>query len=103
MKKSKIKPLVFSVFGAIIISILFLMICFWIFYTYAASPVAAKDALSTTAGFFGGVATLWAACIAAYLFNDWQSQHNKQIEAKFITTIIDNFDCFNITLNQLFQ
>ena len=75
MKKSKIKPLVFSVFGAIIISILFLMICSWIFYTYAASPVAAKDALSTTAGFFvGGVATLWAACIAAYLFNDWQSQ-----------------------------
>lgn len=29
--------------------------------------------------------------------------HNKQIEAKFITRIIDNFGCFNITLNQLFQ
>lgn len=74
MQEPKIKPIFFSMVGGVIISILFLMITFWIFYTYSTSPAAAKDALSTTAGFFGGVATLWAACIATYLFNDWREQ-----------------------------
>lgn len=43
-------------------------------FLYLCSSIAAKDALSTTASFFSGVATLWAASIAAYLFNDWTDQ-----------------------------
>lgn len=77
--------------GGVIISILFLMITFWIFYTYSNSPTSAKDALSTTASFFGGVATLWAACIAAYLFHDWKDQHNKNIQNNLILEVITNF------------
>lgn len=38
-----------------------------------------KDSFSTTAGFFGGIATLVAAYIASRLFNDWKVQHNKTV------------------------
>lgn len=98
MQKPKIKPIFFSIVGGVIISILFLMITFWIFYTYSTSPAAAKDALSTTASFFGGVATLWAACIAAYLFHDWKDQHNKNIDAQFCIKIYDFIDSANFDL-----
>ncbi|WP_010117525.1 hypothetical protein [Acinetobacter sp. P8-3-8] len=40
-----------------------------------------KDALSISASFFGGFATLTAAYIASKLFNDWKEQHNLQIIA----------------------
>ena len=40
-----------------------------------------KDALSITASFFGGFATLTAAYIASKLFNNWKEQHNLQIIA----------------------
>lgn len=91
MQEPKIKPIFFSIVGGVIISILFLMITFWIFYTYSNSPTSAKDALSTTASFFGGVATLWAACIAAYLFTNWKDQHNKNIQNNLILDVITNF------------
>lgn len=35
-----------------------------------------KDALSITASFFGGFATLIAAYIASRMFNDWRDEHN---------------------------
>ncbi|WP_224963665.1 hypothetical protein [Acinetobacter guillouiae] len=38
-----------------------------------------KEALSITASFFGGFATLTAAFIASRLFNDWRHQHNIEI------------------------
>lgn len=48
------------------------MIIFWIFYKYTGSNVAAKEALNTTASFFGAFATLGAAIIAAFLYTDWK-------------------------------
>lgn len=49
-----------------------------IFYLYSSisgiSLNNLKDALSMTASFFGGIATLVAAYVAAKLFNDWKEQ-----------------------------
>lgn len=70
----KIKPIVFSISGAIIISLFFTLSLFWIFYEYSRSLNSAKDAINTLGGYFGGIATLWAAIIAAYLFNDWKDE-----------------------------
>ena len=79
----KIKPIVFSISGAIIISLFFTLSLFWIFYEYSGSQNSTKDAISTLSGYFGGIATLWAAIIAAYLFNDWRIQHNKNLYNQF--------------------
>ena len=91
MQEPKIKPIFFSIVGGVIISILFLIITFWIFYTYSTSPTAAKDALSTTASFFGGVATLWAACIAAYLFTDWKDQAKFDFNKELIMDLLNSY------------
>lgn len=59
----------------------------FIFYLYGGERSVLEDALSMTASFFGGIATLVAAYIASLLFNDWKEQHNKSIlsnEAKII-------------------
>lgn len=47
-----------------------------------------KDALSITASFFGGFATLTAAYIASKLFNDWKMQHNAFTKANYINNIL---------------
>lgn len=55
------------------------------------NPSALKDSLSTTSGIFGGLATLAAAVIAAYLFNDWKEQHNKQISNSLALQAYEEF------------
>lgn len=81
----KIKPFAFSFLVAFIIALSFLFIIFWIFFKYAGDVVAAKDTLSATGGFFGGMATLGAAVVAGYLFNDWRDEH----KARFISQICE--------------
>lgn len=70
-----------------------------IFYLYGGERSVLKDALSMTASFFGGIATLVAAYIATQLFNDWRIQHNKQVlanEAKGIFQLFHNQrDCIH--------
>ena len=85
--------------GALILSSTFLLITFFIFYQYAESLDLAKDALNTTGAFFGGVATLWAACVAAYLFNDWREQHNTEIEYEYIRSILEKIRKNHISVN----
>lgn len=60
-----------------------------------------KDALSFTGSLFGGLATFGAAIIAAYLFNDWRDQHNKDIENQFIKSIIDSFNILDYKAAQI--
>jgi hypothetical protein len=64
-----------------------------IFYIYANADsktlATLKDSLSTTSGFFGGIATLVAAYIASKLFNRWEDQHNKQVNSDFIMKLYD--------------
>ncbi len=66
-----------------------------IFYLYGGGYNSLKDALSMTASFFGGIATLVAAYIATQLFNDWKEQHDKQIDNKFIMDVINAFEVFD--------
>ena len=68
----KINPFAFSFAVSLILSLSFLFIVFWIFFQYSGDVTTAKDVLSTTSSFFGGMTTLGAAVIAAYLYIDWK-------------------------------
>lgn len=58
------------------------------FYILAYSgPNAMSDAFSTTGSYFGAVATLGAAVIAAYLFNDWRVVKQYEIKLNYVLTI----------------
>ena len=69
----KINPLALSTIGGLFIFTV-VYILFWILFLCLDSPNAAKEALNILGNYFGGIATLWAAFIAAYLFNDWRVQ-----------------------------
>lgn len=84
----------FSFAVSLVISFLFLLITFWIFYSYSWSAEAAKDALSTTGSFYGAAATLGAAIIAAYLFNDWRDQHKAGFYAAECKEILNEYRAF---------
>lgn len=64
-----------------------------IFYFYWGDLKAIQDSLSTTGSIFGGLATLGAAAVAAYLFNDWKDtanyQQNKEVIDEFWSTYIE--------------
>lgn len=83
-----IPPVKFSFAVGLVISFLFLFITFWIFYVFAWDANAAKDALSTAGSYFGAAATLGAAVIAAYLFNDWRVEKNYDIENQYLSHIV---------------
>ncbi|MCL6243918.1 hypothetical protein M5F04_04930 [Acinetobacter sp. ANC 7200] len=53
---------------------------------------AVSKGISMFGDYFGGFATIVAACIAAQLFNDWRIQHNKQILA---TEAKETFNLFH--------
>ncbi|MFK7254086.1 hypothetical protein ABBZ21_09400 [Acinetobacter baumannii] len=67
--------------AAIIFTFLLFSIIGFLFF-YWGDHAAVKDSLATVAGIFGGITTIAASVIAAYLFNDWKEQHNLQILAK---------------------
>ena len=81
-------PIKFSFFVSLIISFAFLLITFWIFYKYSWSAEAAKDALNTTGSYFGAAATLGAAVIAAYLFNDWRDSADYSTKKEQIVSVL---------------
>lgn len=62
------------IIGIIILFILFSIL--GILYFYWGDQKAVQDSLSTTGSIFSAVATLGAAGVAAYLFNDWKDQKN---------------------------
>ena len=65
---------VFSMAVAAIIFTFFIFSIFAILFAYWGNSEAVKDSLSTISGIFGGITTIGAAIIAAYLFNDWRIQ-----------------------------
>lgn len=75
----KINPIALSVIGGVFIFTITYII-FWVLFVCLDSPSATQAAINTLGSYFGGIATLWAACVAAYLFNDWRDQHNKNLE-----------------------
>ncbi|GAA5631052.1 hypothetical protein Acal02_01671 [Acinetobacter calcoaceticus] len=84
MNKSVI---VFSITVTAIIFAFFLFSVMAILYFYWGDTSAVKDSLSTISGIFGGITTIGAAVVAAYLFNDWKIvakfERNKEIINEF--------------------
>ena len=68
----KLTPITFSLLICIVITLFFSILTVWIYYRYSWKSSDAKDALSIAASYFGAVATLGAALIAAYLYSDWK-------------------------------
>ncbi len=84
----KINPMVVSFGVALIITLVFIFILFFIFLRYLGvsdSPSAAFDNLGS---WFGGIATLWAAIVAAYLFNDWKEAQRFNIAKDVLIALI---------------
>ncbi|EHU1490315.1 hypothetical protein A1Z75_RS08470 [Acinetobacter baumannii] len=71
--------IVFSIVVVCIITFLLIFSLFWILFFSWGDVSSAKDSLSIVSGIFGGVTTLSAAVIAAYLFNDWKDQKKYEI------------------------
>lgn len=69
----KINPIALSVIGGVFIFTI-IYILFWVLFICLDSPSATQAAINTLGSYFGGLATLWAACVAAYLYNDWKEQ-----------------------------
>lgn len=82
--------IVFSVITAIIItSILVFSIIGITLYSW--NDVSTfKDSMSILSGFFGGLTTLGAAIIAAYLFNDWRIQENETFKRNLAHNIYND-------------
>lgn len=87
----KINPIALSVIGGIFIFTV-TYILFWVLFLCLDSPSATQAAMNTLGSYFGGIATLWAACVAAYLFNDWRDEHNKTVEKEMGWVVIQKFD-----------
>lgn len=101
---NKLTPIKFSFAVSLAISFIFLLITFWIFYKYSWNAESAKDALSTTGSYFGAAATLGAAIIAAYLFNDWRDQKKYELEKEYIEKFaISVFDIYQLIFSQSSQ
>ncbi len=60
----------------------------FIFYLYGGERSVLEDALSMTASFFGGIATLVAAYLATQLFNDWRVEKNYDLENQYLSNIV---------------
>ncbi|MCK0901470.1 MULTISPECIES: hypothetical protein [Acinetobacter calcoaceticus/baumannii complex] len=89
MNKSAISISIFII-GLII---LLLLICiFGIFYFYWGDSKAIQDSLSTTGSIFGAIATLGAAGIAAFLFNDWREEHNHTFKSSILLEYLNRLD-----------
>lgn len=86
MELKKINPLALSVVGGVSIFAA-TYILFWVLFLCFDSPNAAREAINVLGSYFGGVATLWAAFIAAYLFNDWRVVKQYEIKLDYVLTI----------------
>lgn len=62
----------------------------FIFYLYGGDTKAIEKALSTTSGFFGGIATLVTAYIATQLFNDWRLEKNYELHEEKLQNFSEN-------------
>ncbi|MCU4644290.1 hypothetical protein [Acinetobacter pittii] len=82
--------------------LLLLLICiFGILYFYWGNSTSIKDSLSTTGSIFGAIATLGAAGVAAYLFNDWRDEKNYELENSLLTNILIDLKPIFIELHKI--
>ncbi|WP_412781696.1 hypothetical protein [Acinetobacter sp. SEK570] len=94
MKKNIVARTVF-ISGFLVL--ILIIVIFTTVYSHWGDPTmqALKDSLSTSSGIFGGLATLAAAIVAAYLFNDWKEQQKHQNSIHFGLEVYSNFKAFD--------
>lgn len=94
----KIKPVIFSVIVSLCILFIFLIVTVWILV--CVSPEKLDQALNITESSYGPVATLGAAVIAAYLFNDWKSVQKYTNEVKVSESLSAAIDGYVQSFNE---
>ncbi|GAA5564586.1 hypothetical protein Asch03_02110 [Acinetobacter schindleri] len=72
-----------------------------IFYFYWGDLKAIQDSLSTTGSIFSAIATLGAAALAAFLFNDWRDEKNYELENSLLTNILIDLKPIFIELHKI--
>lgn len=85
--------------GLIIFILIFSV--FSMFYFYCGDLKSIQDSLSTTGSIFGAIATLGAAAVAAYLFNDWRDEKNYELENSLLTNILIDLKPIFIELHKI--
>lgn len=98
MKKREITVVLISTAVGIGVVAIVSFFIVWIGFPAENPKDSFRDALSFAGGLFGGLATFGAAIIAAYLFNDWRSQHNKQVKNEFSLRV---YHSFNTVVNEV--
>ncbi|MEG1695796.1 MAG: hypothetical protein RRZ32_00470 [Acinetobacter sp.] len=87
-----IKSLLINTFGTIFCLWVIFFFVTYILFLHNGVQGALKESWSASLTFFSVLATLGAAVIAAYLFNDWKIQHNKTVEKEMAWNVIQKFD-----------
>jgi hypothetical protein len=87
MELRKINPVALSVIGGCFI-FLATYILFWVLFLCLDSPNASREAIDILGSYFGGITTLWAAIVAAYLFDDWKEQADYETKKELSLDII---------------
>ncbi|MFN4366941.1 MAG: hypothetical protein ACK4GA_04900 [Acinetobacter sp.] len=83
----KINPVALSIIGGLFI-FLVTYILFWVLFLCLDFPNSSQAAINILGNYFGGIASLWAAVIAAYLFNDWRVEKNYDLENQYLSNIV---------------
>lgn len=91
---------IFSITVAAIILTFLLFSILAILFQHWGDTTSVKDSLSIISGIFGGVTTLGAAIVAAYLFNDWKVQHNKQVQNTLSLQVFEEFIMFEKNIRE---
>ncbi|RZG64531.1 MULTISPECIES: hypothetical protein [Acinetobacter] len=88
------KKLIENTFGTVLALTIVTFVVVFIAYGCSGVEDQLKETLTITIGFFGGFATLGAAFIAAYLFNDWRDQSIAELKSQRCLKI--NNDLFEV-------
>lgn len=86
---NNIRNITANIISLSLIGLLFLFSFVWIIFDFHDSPNSLKDSWSIVASLFGGIATLLAAYIAAFIYSDWKEPHNSNIEAQHRKEILN--------------
>ncbi|HCU1861842.1 TPA: hypothetical protein OUH79_002147 [Acinetobacter baumannii] len=88
---------VILIVGFLIASILF------IFYFYWGVPSPLSNSLTIATTLFGGLATLGASIIAAYLFNDWRHIKTADNKSELAREVLRSLITIQATLDQFYR
>lgn len=95
MQSKKYNFYVVLLWGVVIYAISLLTYC-TMKYVFSAS----SDNISAFGSILGACGAFFAAFVAAYLFNDWKEQHNKQVQNNLSLQVFDAFSVFERSLRE---